>query len=252
MNTINSYIKCSFKKMFTYRTNGIMVIIDSILDCISVWVFWNSLYTSKIEIYGWSRDSIGIFISISLISMSISNFFVGVGNICEYIIYGGIEKYFLLPFNSIVIILLEKCNFLRILINMVTGVALLIMYSSCRNLEIILFALFISLLGTLTIRLIEIIIAESSFFIKGTSNMLSIVKSIFSVSKYPIKSVYTKVEVFFTAIIPISFVATIPTDIISNRRLPYFSFYIILLFLLVLFITNILWKKGVKKYEQFS
>ena len=62
MNTIVRYFFISLKKNFAYRFNVPLVVLDEIMDCISLFIFWGSLLEINLNLVYWNEQSIEIFI----------------------------------------------------------------------------------------------------------------------------------------------------------------------------------------------
>ena len=249
MNTILKYIGLSLKKNFIHRINGIMVIADTMIDCFSIWLLWASLTEAGINILNWNKQALQLFMGYSLISMSISVLFVGSYDIEKHIINGTLDIYLIKPFNPIITILLERANFLRYIITMPVGLVFVLKSVVLYDIVDIVLSIYVCIVSTVSVKLISVIIYELSFWLKKTTSLARVAECIYSVATYPMTYISGKLLSFFTHVIPIACIATIPTNlsigqlqrtVVIAPTLCAFSFSLIVLFL---------WKAGIHKYE---
>ena len=52
MHIIARYLGLSIKKNFAYRANGPLVVLDEIMDCAALWLFWASLMELDLTLSG--------------------------------------------------------------------------------------------------------------------------------------------------------------------------------------------------------
>ena len=52
MHIIARYLGLSIKKNFAYRANGPLVILDELMDCAALWLFWASLMELDLTLSG--------------------------------------------------------------------------------------------------------------------------------------------------------------------------------------------------------
>lgn len=104
--------------------NGAMVILDTLMDCFSIWLFWASLLEMGIHIPGWDVRALRLFMGYSLISMGIAVLFVGNNDIQRHVLDGTLDPYLVKPCHPILLLLLERANFLRLLVAFPIGCAL--------------------------------------------------------------------------------------------------------------------------------
>ena len=88
MNTIARFVIISLKKNFVYKINGVMVIVDTFLDVLSVWLFWMSLAQYDIAIGNWTMKELTMFMGFSLIATAIGNMGVGAYDIQRAVLDG--------------------------------------------------------------------------------------------------------------------------------------------------------------------
>lgn len=249
MNTILKYIILSLKKNFTYRINGLMVVVDTIIDCFSIWLLWTSLSEAGVNILNWDKQALQLFMGYSLISMSISVLFVGSYDIEKHIMSGTLDIYLIKPFNPIITILLERANFLRFIITMPVGLLLVLKSVEFHNIVDVLISIYVCIAATISVKLILVIIYELSFWIKRATSLAKIAECIYSVATYPMVYVSGKLLSFLTYIIPIACIATIPTNLSigqSQRTIIVFPTLCMCAFSIIVLC---LWKVGTHKYE---
>lgn len=249
MNIIARYIVISLKKNFTYKMNGVMVILDTILACFSIWLFWNSLLELDLKIDGWGINSIQMFIGFSLIARAFTNLTVGDYEIQEHIIKGTLDNYLVKPCNPIVAIMMERPDFLQFFVTFFIGLACVFVHCDGSKIGYALVSILVCMISTMTLCLLEVMIFEGAFWMKKTDVFADIYFAISSVSKYPLVFFGKRITLFFTYILPVAYVGTIPTETTINGILSITILIPLLLLGINLFGVTLLWKLGRRRYE---
>ena len=112
-------------------------------------------------------------------------------------------------------------------------------------------AAFVLVAGILVIQFIIGIITFLTFWLGRIENLRNLFMSVMEVREYPL-SVYPKsIQTLLTYFLPVSFSAYYPAAILLQKKeitfevLGIVSLYVVILFL----IFQIVWKKGIKRYE---
>lgn len=239
----------SIKKNFEYKINAIMVVVDQLLDVLAIWLFWISLLSLNITIEIWGKKDIFIFVGFSLLSSSVSNLFVGTSDLKEHIINGTLDLYLIKPANAIFLIALERCNFLRFVTTF--PISLITIFASAQTTPIanVVLAIFISIIATITLELIRIIPSVLGFYLLRTRNLSLVLDLFLSFKRYPVHVFGSLSGKIFTYILPVAFIATIPTDFVAKRTEISLLSIALVIFLLSVLVVKKLWEKGKVRYE---
>ena len=249
MNIIGRYFIISMKKNFAYPVNGVMVIVDTLIDCFSVWLFWISLLELDLSFTQWNRTHLLLFMGFSLISMSISNLFVGCGDLGLHIQKGTLDSYLTKPSYSLLLIALDRANFLRFIVSYLIGTILCIRILSIRKIGYFLIGMLVCIVATIGIECYNLLIIELAFFFKKTDTLGEIISTFFGISKYPLVFLHRALKQILTMVIPLSFIATIPTEMVMGT----WNWKLLLILptnlIFIIGVLVIIWKKGREKYE---
>lgn len=249
MSTIGRYIQLSLKKMFTYRMNMVSVIIDTVIDCFSIWLFWKSIMELELNLATWNDKYIYLFIGYSMIFRSVYTIFSKCWDLQKNIIQGTLDIYLVRPGNPVVMILLENVNCLRIFLSFGIGIIILMIHVERANFFYSCIAIIVCIIASICMGLIKVIVYECSFFFRKMDSIAEIVETVFTVTDYPIILFGKNFVLFFTFIIPAAFVATIPTTISVQGMNDTNIIAVFIAFGILLLISTVLWKVGRNVYE---
>lgn len=249
MNIIVRYIIISLKKNFINKMNAVMVILDTVLACFSIWLFWNSLLEMDLQIEGWGISSIQMFIGFSLIARAFTNLTVGDYDIQQHIAKGTLDNFLVKPCNPIIAIMMERPDFLQFFVTFFIGLICVFIHCDGSKIGYALIAIFVCIIATITLCLLEVMIFEGAFWLKKTDMFADVYFAISSVSKYPLVFFGKKITLFLTYILPVAYVGTIPTEITAGGVLSISILVPLLLLGINLLGVTILWKLGRRRYE---
>lgn len=171
MNIIVRYIGLSWKKNFAYRINGFLVILDTMMDCFTLWLFWASLLELNLDLMGWTPEAIRLFLGYSLISSAVANLFVGAWDIGDHIPDGTLDTYLVRPCNPVLLILLERANFLRFAVTFPAGLVMVLRYGGSGHPALLLGGIALSILGTVLLQLLVLCIYILSFLVQEDGHL---------------------------------------------------------------------------------
>lgn len=249
MSIIAKYVELSLKKNFAYKANGLLVIVDTLMDVFSIWLFWMSLLELDLNLIGWSDQSLRVFMGYSLISSSISNLFVGAWDIQDHVADGTLDSYLVKPCSSILLILLERANFLRFLVTFPIGFLLVAIHAGIQKLVQALVGTLLCVFATILVELIVLAVYEFCFWVKRVDSYADILETFFSISQYPLIFFNKKIVMLFTYIIPVAFIGTIPAELVTGGEMQWSIFAFLTLAVLIVCIVYLLWETGRRKYE---
>lgn len=249
MNIIAKYVELSLKKNFAYKANGVLVIVDTLMDVFSIWLFWTSLLELDLNLIGWSNQSLRVFMGYSLISSSVSNLFVGAWDIQDHVADGTLDSYLVKPCSSVLLILLERANFLRFLVTFPIGFLLVAIHAGIQKLGQALAGTLLCVAATILVELIVLAVYELCFWVKRVDSYADIMETFFSISQYPLIFFNEKIVMLFTYIVPVAFIGTIPAELVTGGEMQWSIFAFSTLAILIIGLVYLLWKAGRRRYE---
>lgn len=249
MNIIVRYIGLSWKKNFAYRVNGFLVILDTMMDCFTLWLFWASLLELDLDLMGWTPEAIRLFLGYSLISSAVANLFVGAWDIGDHIPDGTLDTYLVRPCNPVLLILLERANFLRFAVTFPAGLVMVLRYGGSGHPALLLGGIALSILGTVMLQMLVLCVYILSFWFKKMDTCADIFESALSVSRYPLVFFGKKLGLFLTYVLPVAFTATIPTELVAGQTLRWSLPAFLGLSVGFVLLAYGLWRAGRRKYE---
>jgi ABC-2 type transport system permease protein len=184
----------------------------------------------------------------SLISMGIMVLFSGGYDIQDHILDSTMDLYFVKPVSPVLLILLERANFLRFLVTFPIG-AVITAKSFSGHWASYFVALALCIASTLLLGLIKVIFYELAFWLKKMDSVVQIYEAVMEIRQYPLSVFGSRLIKLFTYIVPVAFVATIPTELLTGvlpiKLLVLFLVNGILIFL----IHKGIWTLGRRHYE---
>lgn len=249
MSIIAKYAGLSLKKNFAYKANGVLVIVDTLMDVFAVWLFWTSLLELDLNLTEWSGQSLRVFMGYSLISSSVSNLFVGAWDIQGHVEDGTLDSYIVKPCSAVLLILLERANFLRFLVTFPIGFLLIAINAGVHKIAQTLAGILLCIAATILVELLIIAVYELCFWAKRVDSYADIMETVFSISKYPLIFFNRKIVMLFTYIVPVAFMSTIPTELVTGGKMQWSFCAFLVLAVLIVGLTVLLWKAGRRRYE---
>ena len=249
MSIIVKYAGLSIKKNFTYRANGALVILDTLMDCFSVWLFWMSLMELDLQLTGWSNRSLQLFMGFSLISSSVSNLFVGAWDLESHVLEGTLDAYLVKPCSPMLLILLERASFLRFVVTFPIGFGLVAVQAGRAGLWDALLGTALCIGATVLVELLILAIYELVFWVKKVDSYAEIAETLCSISQYPLVLFEKKLALFFTYVIPVAFIGTVPMELITGGGSPRSLLALPVLAAGIVGLVCVLWNRGRKRYE---
>lgn len=112
--------------------------------------------------------------------------------------------------------------------------------------------LFYFLLGQFIINSIIYLFYASTFWLTSAEHISSAFWSIEGLSKTPLEILPKSLRIFLLTLIPIGFVAYIPTKALMGELSPWFLVYTIIFVIILELINRTVWKAGLRRYESVS
>jgi|GEM_PF-677423 ABC-2 type transport system permease protein len=252
--TLLKYISIKLQSHLAFRTDALFNLLRGFLETGFTFIFFEIIYRNVNSIAGWSKGEVFVLSGMVLLLQNIYATFTGTGAVMlSFIIrYGRLEKYLLRPFPTPLLIAFRNLNFheiYRIFPNL-----FLIIYgfkiSGVKfNPLFIIPAILSFMLSYLIYLLMNFILSELAFWFTEVNNLFWITYDFYEFAKYPekiYKGIFRKI---FITILPFILLANYPTMILLGKTNFNFIIYQFILFTFFFLFSNILWKKGIKRYE---
>ena len=245
--------KLSLSKTHTYKAEVLANIVRVFIVVIPQIIAIYSLYGRSSEYAGWKMEEsflvLGIFNLVNYLGWSF--FSINLGRLDEKIDNGEWDFLMLKPLSTIF-----SASFIDFFVyNLVlafSGIVFIVYYLlkttysfSLDDIAKMIIIIFIALVIWFSISLI----ASSFSFVKTHTGFVDLVKSIFNISRFPINTWPSVIQILFYTIIPIGFISTIPAEVITGKlswEAVGISALIALFFLLF---SKKIWNINISKYS---
>lgn len=253
LRIIKSYIRLSYKNYIQFPLDFLMNFVMVLFDVIGVVLFWWSLAELNISLVGWTNEELLVFVGFSVFSEAVSKILFGFRDLEYFILDGSFDKFLIRPINPVKTMLLEKLNIFAIVCKTILaiGIFLVVGFFTSLKLQNEWMAVLTLIAGTLAYELLYGTFSLLAFWFGKIFYARNLVFSFRSIRKYPLDIFSAPIKNIFTFIIPLAFIATIPTNIILGR-LQYPTIYFILSVVLLLIayaLFNYVLKRALAKYE---
>lgn len=253
LKIMKEIIKLKTKSYLIFRVDILFNFLSQMLLIFFYILLFRIIFLKVENIGGWNESEVLVLLGTYYLLNELHGrlFRSGLYKLPEVVMEQALENYLILPINVPLFLLLSEIDLIG-LWRIIPGV-FVIYYglSTVKNLSLVSILLYIlSLSLSLFIyTLIMFCITTLSFWFRNVNNIFYIFYDISEFAKYP-ESVYRGViRYIFLTFIPIIVFTSFPTMIILNKGNINLLIYQLLLFLSIFFISHILWKTGLKRYE---
>lgn len=242
-----------------YRLNFLLTFIGT-----TIWLFSEILLiyfiTQKFEtIAGWGQHHLNLLLGINQIWVGGFWYFIAWPSLvtfAESIKDGNADKIFTLPVNTRFYISVFKINWSSLGI-VATGLALAV-YSLAKlgvsvSIPTVVLCIILLLLTCWIIYCIQYIAMSLTFWLIEAGSYLYLVNTFERLSRYPYE-IFTKGVMFvlFTFVLPISIISNVPVRALLGILDWKFVFYAVIVAVWLTVFSQVIWRKGLKKYEGAS
>lgn len=250
MHTIGEWIRLSMKKNFIHPANGFFVMLDDVLDCLGVWVFWASLQEMGAGLQLWEGDSLFIFMGMSVISSGISCLFVGGYDLEEHRLRGTLDFYLIKPLHGMLLILAERVNFLRVFLLFGIGTGMLMGgFGAIQRWILLIPAILMCVFATCMIHLGELCLRCLCFWFGRVNRAVDICSGVRQFSNYPLTFFPKIIQTVLLYVVPVGMCTTIPAQLLTGTAGISFCLLLLAQCLLVVVLYCFIWEKGVAHYD---
>jgi ABC-2 type transport system permease protein len=218
LKVYTKFLHTSFASELEYKTNIIIDLITAILSLIGSVFLLSIFFQNNTSIGNWKFEEALIIQGIYTILNGITNtwFNPNLTEIVKHIREGTLDFVLLKPIDSQFFISLKKINPSGIL-EIILGFCLLLF---CIEVNQITLNLSFYCLSLITIICSIIILYSLWFFISTTTiwfvktwNATEVLRSFLYIGRFPLNSFSFSLRIFFSVIIPIAFITTIPSEV---------------------------------------
>ena len=247
----------SFSIELEYKINFFIDLISSILGLIGSLFLLSIFFSNTQEIAGWSFNQALIIQGIYTILNGITNtwFNPNLKEIVKYIREGTLDYVLLKPIDSQFWISFKRISPTG-LIEILLGIIVL---SYCFYLNNIIFDIWSFILLIITL-ICSISILYSMWFLISTTtiwfvktwNATEVLRSFLYMGRFPMDSFSFSLRIFFSTIIPITFITTIPSEVLLGLSPAWKIFLEVLVSMTFLFFSRRFWKFALRFYTSAS
>lgn len=248
MSIIVRVVRNSLRRQFAYKINAVMTLFDAAIDCFSIWLFWYSLMELDLNLVGWDTAMIQSFIGYSLVADGLATVFRGSYDIERHIADGTLDMYLIRPCNPVFLIMSERLNLVYTFFMVPAGVVW-IFCNGASGFWYDLLGILLCATAVFAVQLIEIIIYELAFWLKRVDSLDEMAEAVLDVSQYPIAFFGKKILWFFTYVILVAFIGTIPAELAHGRKPGAYLAALPAALAVLLLLAVVLWKLGRRNYE---
>lgn len=252
------FLAQNIKKEMMYRTSFfILIVIDFVAISVPV-IFFHVLFSDVDTIGGWSFPAILILVgSVSLLrELAYLTFRDGLGALGEQIRTGRFDVLLTKPFPTQLLVAFREISLVESLGEGAVGF-LLIVYGfthlaiNATFFHVVLY-IFLLLVSFILYYSIVLLINSIAFWIVRAESLGALMWTFMEMARYPREILRGIGKIFFTFVIPISLVATVPSSALAgNIKLDQIA---LLMFLTVAFfaLATFVWKRGIQHYNSAS
>lgn len=246
-------LKLNFSYLIAYKSNmGNSILANS------VWGFFSLLLivilTSKTpSVFGWTRNELFLLFGVYNIFTSVFQFFFtrGFDRFSETINRGRLDYLLLKPVDSQFLISFSYANF-PVLLRIFLGGGFIVYVL----IQMHYFPTLIQCFVTLVLMLSSIIVLYSIWYIVSTclvwwsslSNLVGLMYEINGATRYPQEMYRSVSPILFYTVLPLTLVATIPTQALIGKATISNMFLLIFFAVFLFFVSRVFWKYALKFY----
>lgn len=252
------FISQNIKKEMIYRTNFLMFLVFDILGTMTVVIFFKIIFNENKFIAGWDFESTLILIgTVGLIrELSFLTFREGFGMLGHLIPKGRFDLILTKPFSSQLLVAFEDITIVEGFGEGLLGLGLIIYgiinsHAAITAFNVLLFLLFM-VCSYILYYSFTLIINSGAFWVNRTQGFHSLVSNFLDMALYPRDILRGLGKTFFTFLIPVSIVATVPAQALMGNLRIELAATLFLVTAVFFVLANFVWRRGIRRYESAS
>lgn len=208
-------------------------------------------------IAGWTPSEVMLInLTFTLTTVLSSFLFIsGLQRFSESLNKGNIDRYLYLPVDlqfTSMMSLFDWSQIFRIIASILLIIWVIVKFNISVNIGNIFLYIYLILISTLIMPLFVLIITSSIFWFNRVRNIHLFGVILLEQGKMPTEIFKGLWYIFFSTIIPLLFVATVPVGILTGKYSLYFVSYATLIFIVLFVVSRKVLSLGVKKYTGSS
>lgn len=252
-----SNFKLSLLRDMSHKVNFLMRFISDSVFIFVYFVFYSIIYSYVSFINEWSKYEVILLMGTFHIVLSVflAFFFPNLIQIPRLIIEGRLDEYLLRPVKTQFLVSFRYID-IGSLGNIILGVILVI--NSYRQLglsfslkSLLLYIMYI-LMGSLIMYSILFIFLSTAFWVQDSSWSIGFFMTLNSFADKPLSIFRGVLYRFLVYLFPIGLVANIPASSILEKDNHNLNFWIIIITIALLRLSNYIWRRGLNLYEGAS
>ncbi|WP_125605097.1 ABC-2 family transporter protein [Lapidilactobacillus bayanensis] len=247
------YLRLSIVENLQFPLDFLMSFVDLLFQTGELALFWWSLFKLGIIVGKWSGDELLLFLTISIFSDVISRFARGFRDLEFHLLDGSFDQFLVRPLHPIMGYILSQTNFFGGLLSLILASSSLIylLASGRVVLHHALIGFAVMIIGTCAFQLLYGLVSLLAFWFGKIYMAREILFSFADAKKYPLDVFPKTILGFFTYVVPLSLMITIPTKILLGTYQNPIRYFILALGLFVIFIVifKVVLQHALRRYE---
>lgn len=253
VNIIKSLMRLSLLNILQYKAQFVAAFFSATLEIVIYIIFIQSIFGQVPSISGWSNKEVILLMGIATINISLIRSFItpNLKYLSTVVRQGELDFILLKPYDSQFLISFNKTNFFA-LTQLIQGIIIVICSGKTCSTKSVLLCIWVMLMSCFIIYSFWFTILLIVFKTVKIDNAIAGIDILLNFVRYPMSVYPNLIRMFFTYIIPLAFVAFVPSLVYLQRSS---TFYIVIgTFLALLFFTisRVMWKVVIKRYSSAS
>lgn len=245
------------KRFKYYPLDNVLKVVTKIIYVVINLLFWYVVGELRFTMEGWTYRDMIVFLAFSELFYGLdAAVFSNVSRFWTYIHAGSLDNTLTRPLDSRIRFIILNVDYLDILLTFVEFLALLFVVNEHRNILMILVSVLVVIGANFLLSMIRLCASYLAFW-HGKMNVVSEISDcLTSFNKYPLTILPKGLRYLFKFIFPFYFFSTFSTELIcfsiDKQEFVISVLGFVSLFILWISVNNILWNKGLKRYESIN
>jgi len=252
------YFRLAVRREAEYKVGFYTFIVNQTIT-VGIWLlFWRVLFSRIGELGSWDFPRMVLLTGFVAISFGIWFTFSTIWRLPRLIVTGELNIHLIKPVHPFLHVILGRLN-LRSLPRIGIGLTILITglhyYDISYSWPSLILAGLTSLLSFLAVFLPFAMVCMLAFWVGRAEFARDLFIEIFIFQNYPLSEFPLGFIVFFTFMIPMIFIGTVPVQVLTVWSIGLSLAVLLLLILIVILqlrLFNYVWKRGLRRYESFG
>jgi ABC-2 type transport system permease protein len=254
---LRTFYKNALIAELEYRANFVVNVLTTVF-----WLFWAIV---GLQIYfghtdtlgGWSYDEVLIVVGVFTLANGFMQAFVlpNVVEIGNHIRLGTMDFILTKPINTQFFVSMRTVVFWHLsdvaLGIAIIGVGLVRLHAELTLPSLAVFALML-LAGGATMYALALMLVTTAFWLVRIDNIIEVFNAFYQAGLYPISVYRGAVRIFFTFIIPIAFITTVPAASLIDKLDPVYAVYSVALAVSLFALGTWFWRYALRFYSSAS